>query len=61
MTYYTGLDVSLRSVSDCIVDDKGDVRYGAKVAADVGRIIDCLRAFSPQVCKVGFEAGTLTQ
>jgi len=23
MTYYTGLDVSLRSVSICIVDDQG--------------------------------------
>ena len=33
LTYYTGLDVSLRSVcSICIVDDKGEVCLGAKVA-----------------------------
>jgi predicted NBD/HSP70 family sugar kinase len=25
MTYYTGIDVSLRSVSICVVDDKGEV------------------------------------
>ena len=24
MTYYTGIDVSLRSVSICVVDDKGE-------------------------------------
>lgn len=35
MTYYTGIDVSLRLVSICIVDDKGEVRYEAKVAAEI--------------------------
>jgi len=33
MTYYTALDMSLRSISICIVDDTGDVRYEAKVPA----------------------------
>ena len=33
MTYYTGIDVSLRSVSICVVDDKGEVCLEAKVAA----------------------------
>lgn len=61
MTYYTGIDVSLRSVSICIVDDKGEVRHEAKVAADIEPIVACLRAFSREVKVVGFEAGTLTQ
>jgi len=38
MTYYTALDVSLRSVSVCIVDDQGEVRHEAKVAAEVDKI-----------------------
>jgi len=30
MTYYTGIDVSLRSVSIRVVDDKGEVCLEAK-------------------------------
>src|SRR5262245_47313374 len=61
MTYYTALDVSLRSVSVCIVDDQGEVRHEAKVGAEVDKIAACLRAFSPEVSVIGFEAGALTQ
>ena len=61
MTYYTGLDVSLRSVSVCIIDDTGAVRHEAKVAAEVDQVTACLRAFSQDIAIVGFEAGTLTQ
>ena len=61
MTYYTGIDVSLRTVSICVVDDKGEVRHEAKVPAQIEDIVDCLRRFSPEVRSVGFEAGTLTQ
>jgi transposase len=61
MTYYAGLDVSLRSVSLCVVDDKGEIRHEAKIAADVGVIVKHLRALEVSISKVGFEAGTLTQ
>jgi transposase len=61
MTYYTGIDVSLRSVSICVVDDKGEVCLEAKVAAEIDAIVDRLRQFSSDVKSVGFEAGTLTQ
>jgi len=61
MTYFTALDVSLRFVSICIVDDTGEVRYEAKVPAEVHRIVGCLRKFSDQIETVGFEAGALTQ
>ena len=61
MTYYTGIDVSLRSVSICVVDDKGKVCLEAKVAAEIDAIVDRLRRFSSDVRSVGFEAGTLTQ
>ena len=61
MTYYTGLDVSLRSVSICIVDDQGQVKHEVKVPAEVGAIAQALRSFSADVSMVAFEAGTLTQ
>jgi hypothetical protein len=35
MTYYTGLDVSLRSVSVCIIDDTGAVCHETKIAAEL--------------------------
>src|SRR5262245_628065 len=61
MKLYTALDVSLRSVAICVVDEHGEVRYEAKVEADVDRIVARLRSFSADVRIVGFEAGTLTQ
>lgn len=61
MTYYTGLDVSLRSVSICIVDEQGEIRHEAKVAAEVDQVTSCLRGFGEEVKRVGFEAGVLTQ
>jgi len=61
MAYFTALDVSLRFVSMCIVDETGRVCYEAKVPAEVGRIVGSLRRFSAEVKTVGFEAGALTQ
>ena len=39
MTYHTALDVSLRSVSICIVDDEGTIHFEGKAASEVNR--DC--------------------
>lgn len=61
MTYFTGIDVSLRSVSICIVDDKGEVCREAKIDAQVDVIAKWLRAFSSDLTSVGFEAGALSQ
>jgi hypothetical protein len=61
MTYYTGIDVSRRSVSIWVVDDKGEVRLEAKVAPTWMRSSERLRRFSSEVKSVGLEAGTLTQ
>jgi hypothetical protein len=61
MKLYTALDVSLRSVAICVVDEGGDVRHEAKVEADVDRIVACLQSLSMEIKVVGFEAGTLTQ
>ncbi len=61
MTYYAALDVSLRSVAICIVDDDGTVGLERAVASEFADIATCLRAFAHKVDVVGLEAGTLTQ
>ena len=61
MNYHTAFDVSLRSVSICIVDGEGTIQFEAKVPAEVEEIDKCLRRFSPEINSVGFEAGALTQ
>jgi transposase len=61
MTYFTGIDVSLRSVSICIIDEQGKVCHEAKTAAQPAAIADCLKGFSAEVKAVALEAGTLTQ
>ena len=35
MKYFTGIDVSLRFVSICVIDEAGIVQYEKKVAAEV--------------------------
>ena len=61
MNYHTALDVSLRSVSICIVDDEGTIQFEAKAPSEVEEIDKCLRRFNPEIKSIGFEAGTLTQ
>ncbi len=55
MKYFTGIDVSLRSVSICVVDESGEVRHEAKVSAEVDVIVATLRRFSAEIRQV--EAG----
>lgn len=61
MTYFTGIDVSLRSVSICVVDEQGKVCHEAKTAAQPAAIASCLQQFSADVRTIGLEAGALTQ
>lgn len=61
MTYYTALDVSLRTVSLCIIDDSGTIQYETKILSDIDSIVNCLHSFSTEIQSVGFEAGALTQ
>jgi hypothetical protein len=44
VTYYAGIDVSLRSVSICVVNDKGEVCLEGKVAAEIDAITSALDA-----------------
>ena len=61
MTYYAGIDVSLRTVNICVVNDDGELIAETKVSSDVQEIIAYLDELEQGIDIVGFEAGTLAQ
>ena len=61
MTYFAGLNVSLRSTNICVVDNQGKLIAEGKTDADVTGIIAFLEALDVEITEVGLEAGTLTQ
>ena len=61
MNYYAALDVSLRSVHLCVVDDEGELISEAKLSSEVTDIIACLDSLDLEISVVGLEAGTLAQ
>jgi transposase len=59
--FYAALDVSLRSVAVCVIDEEGKVRLERSVPSDVPDLVRCLSEFGEPIHQVGLEAGTLTQ
>ena len=61
MTYYAGLDVSLRTVNICVIDEQGKFVAEAKLASDVQDIVAYLDDLELDISSIGLEAGTLAQ
>jgi transposase len=61
MTYYVGLDVSLRTVNLCVIDDQGEFVAETKLASEVQDIVAYLNDLNITIESVGLEAGTLMQ
>jgi len=61
MIYYAGIDVSLRTVNICLIDDAGELVAETKLASDVQDIVAYLDDLEFDVESIGLEAGTLTQ
>ena len=61
MTYYAGLDVSLRTVNICVIDDPGELVAETKLASDVQDIVAYLDDLNLEIESVALEAGTLAQ
>ena len=61
MTYYAGLDVSLRTVNICVIDNQGEFFAETKLDSEVTDIIAYLDDLKLKITSVGLEAGTLTQ
>ena len=57
MDYFAGLDVSLETVSICIVNAAGDMLVEKKVEAEPSAIIAVLKHFARPLKRVGLEAG----
>ena len=61
MTHYAALDVSLRSIHICVMDEKGSIKTEGRTLSEVEDVIDFLNGAGVEITRVGFEAGTLTQ
>ncbi len=61
MTHYAALDVSLRSVAICIIDNDGAIRFETSVPSEIEDITAVLDGFDGTITSVGIEAGVLTQ
>ena len=57
MDSYVGLDVSLREVSACVVDEAGTIQFERTLAADPDVIAAWVHAQAPTVRRVGLESG----
>jgi transposase len=61
MKCYAGIDVSLDSVSVCIVDDAGKVKREAKVVCEPGALVAWFLGLEVAPERIGLEAGPLSQ
>ena len=61
MEYYAGIDVSLEESSVCVVDTAGGVVRESKVASDPAALTAWFEAFGDEICRIGLEAGPLSQ
>src|ERR687897_2186197 len=61
MEQYAGIDVSLDSVSVCIVDAQGKIVKEAKVACEPEALIAWFAAHGTPMGRIGLEAGPLSQ
>ncbi|CDF40420.1 unnamed protein product [Chondrus crispus] len=61
MSYFVGLDVSLRTVALCVVDADGDIIVERMLDCEVEAIDDYLRKSGEPIAKLGFEAGVISQ
>jgi transposase len=61
MDYFTGLDVSVKQTSLCIVDGSGRIVREVKVASEPEALLQVLKQPSLHLNRIGLEAGPLSQ
>ena len=61
MDHFSGLDVSVKETSVCIVDDTGRIVREAKVASEPEALLQVLRSLDYSFKRIGLEAGPLSQ
>ena len=60
MSYFAGLDVSVKETSVCIVDDAGKIVREARVASEPEALLQVLTNTIYRFKRVGLEAGPLS-
>lgn len=60
MEQYAGIDVSLESVSICVVDASGRIVHEAKVACEPAVLITWFERLQLPMTRIGLEAGPLS-
>src|SRR5262244_4019354 len=61
MAHFVGLDVSVKETSVCVVDDAGKVILEQPVPTEPADIIALLTSLGVSFCRIGIEAGPLSQ
>src|SRR6202051_3596150 len=61
MTLFVGLDVSVKETAVCVVDDTGKVVCEQTVPTEPDDIVTLLASIGEDYCRVGIEAGPLSQ
>src|SRR5512132_797582 len=61
MDYFSGLDVSVKETSICIVDDAGKIVREVKVASEPEALLAVLKNPAYHFKRIGLEAGPLSQ
>jgi len=61
MDHFSGLDVSGKETSVCIVDDTGKIVREVKVASEPEALLAVLKKSAYHLKRIGLEAGPLSQ
>jgi transposase len=61
MSYFAGLDVSVKDTSVCIVDETGKVVREVRVASEPEALLPVLKNLAYPLKRIGLEAGPLSQ
>src|SRR5579863_9261740 len=59
MSYYVGLDVSVKLTAVCVLDEEGGVVRERVVASDPDDIGECIEEVGSAIGRIGMEAGPL--
>src|SRR3954447_6935278 len=61
MKVYIGLDVSLASISICVIDEAGAIVREGKVLCEPDDVADFVSEWSSDIARIGLEAGAMSE
>lgn len=60
MNYYTGLDVSMKTTSICVVDQEGKICFQDSILTDPSIISETLKSKGLNIVKIALESGSIS-